>query len=162
VQARSIENLVNAAIFQGFCICGWNVSLITTEVFMSTVSKSTTIALHGLTPLEAEELKTELEKAGCELAATVQVAREPDEVGGSKKGEPFTMFAVIVVSQLALTALALYLAKGRSRVHKTERITIKRLNGETITHEIEIAADKEDAIRADLMSKIGQMRIPTA
>ena len=117
-----------------------------------------TIGISGLTPLEAEELRAALVQAGGK-SGELDVKPEAGEVGGARKGEPFTMFAAIVVSQLALTALTIYLAKRRATARKKETLFITLPDGTRIEHQVE-AESTEAEIKADLMGKIGELKIP--
>ncbi len=120
---------------------------------------SVTIALQGLSPLEVKELQQALASAGAE-ASTVRTASEDSETGASKHYEPFTMLAVIAVSQVALTGLAIYLAKGRSRSTTRERLVIRLLDGTTISHEVETENASEQQISEELMRKLAELKVP--
>jgi hypothetical protein len=119
-----------------------------------------TLALSGLTPLEASELKSALTKAGCDPDSGLQTRQEQGAVTGAKKGEPFTILAIVSISQLALSGLAIYLAKSRSRSRRKLKLSYSSPSGELLTFELEIEAHHEDAIRAEVMEKIAKLKIP--
>lgn len=118
------------------------------------------LTLSGLTPLEVEDLRAALAQAGGD-PASLQATKVRGEVAGARKGEPFTIMVVLAVSQIAITGLALYLAKGRSRTQAKQKIRITTPDGGEVEYELEIASDREEAIRADLMEQVEKLRIPT-
>lgn len=119
-----------------------------------------TLSLAGLTPLEAAELAAALAKAGCAPESGLRTTPEHGAVGGARKGEPFTMLAVVAVSQMALTGVAIYLAKKRSSSRRWAKLTRSSPNGEVLTFEVEIESHDEEAIKAELIEKIGALKIP--
>ncbi len=119
-----------------------------------------TVALSGLTPLEAAELRSALAKAGCDPDSGLEVTQEQGAVGGAKKGEPFTILAIVAISQVALSGLAIYLAKSRSGSRRKMKLSYSSPSGELLTFELEIEAHQEDAIRAEVMEKIAKLKIP--
>lgn len=119
-----------------------------------------TLALSGLTSLQAAELKSALAKAGGDPDSDLQVIQEQGAVGGAKKGEPFTILAVLALSQVALSGLAMYLAKSRGGSRRKVTLTYSSPSGERLTYELEVEAHHEDAIRAEVMEKIAELKIP--
>jgi len=119
-----------------------------------------TLALSGLTPLEASELKSALAKAGCDPDSGLKTSQERGAVAGAKKGEPFTIMAIVAVSNVALNGLAIYLAKSRSASRRKMKLSYSSPSGELLDFELEIEAHHEDAIRAEVMDKIAKLKIP--
>lgn len=117
-----------------------------------------TITLEGLTPLDADELKQELTKAGVDPAA-LELKKNVGAVGGARKGEPATLFAIVALSSVAMTAISIYLAKRRSHVSKSESLTITLPDGTKIEHKIQSTGSAEE-IKADVMGKVASLRIP--
>ena len=122
----------------------------------------TAIELTGLNHLEAAELKADLKQAGADPADSLSVQRVNDDVSGRTgvHGDPFTVMAVLAVSQVALTGLAVYLAKGRKDATQILRIRHTKPGGEELRYELVVNTHSEDAIRADLMKQIGALHIP--
>jgi len=120
-----------------------------------------TVSLSDLTPLELAELRAALVEVGCDTAATLTATKMPSNVAGAKKGEPFTMLAVLVVSQIAMTGLALYLGGGRSRFRKSETIVYQDEKGRRLEYTLNIAADRQEEMKADLMKQAAKMKVPT-
>ena len=119
-----------------------------------------TLALSGLTPLEAAELRSALAKAGGDPDSGLKITQEQGAVGGAKKGEPFTILAIVSLSHLALTGLAIYFAKSRSGSRRKMKLSYSSPSGELLTFELDIEAHHEDAIRAEVMEKIAKLKIP--
>jgi hypothetical protein len=117
-----------------------------------------TITLDGLTDLDASELKTELKKAGIDLA-TLDLKKNVGAVGGARKGEPATIMAIIALSSIAMTAISIYLAKKRSHETREESITITLPDGTKFQHRIRTTGSAEE-INADVMGKIAALKIP--
>jgi hypothetical protein len=122
--------------------------------------ESVTIVLQGLTPLDADELGTDVQRAGGDPDSTLQVQPDPGAVAGTRRGEPFTLIALMAVSQVALTALTVYLAKGRTHSKRKLSIRHRKPDGEMTIYELEVDASSEEALRADLLKQIGSLRIP--
>lgn len=120
-----------------------------------------TVSLSGLTALEVAELRSALTEAGADPAVVLTATKERSDVAGPRKGEPATILVVIAAGQLAITGLALYLAKGRARTRSKEKILIVGRHGERLEYERDIATDKQEAIKADLMEQVSKMKIPT-
>lgn len=117
-----------------------------------------TIVLQGLTHLEADELATELQRAGADPEAHLKTEAQ---TGGldSEYGEPFTLLALLAVSQVTLTALALYLTKARKHQKSVIRVRHRRPDGEEMEYTIELDTSSEEATRADLVKQIAGLNV---
>jgi hypothetical protein len=120
---------------------------------------ATTIALPGLTHLEADELATVLRGAGADPTSDLNVQPESGDAE-DKYGEPFTLLAVIVLGQITMTALAIYLAKERHGSTKKVYLRHRRPDGEEVEYALEIDTSSEAATKADLLKQIAALKIP--
>ena len=120
---------------------------------------ATTIALPGLTHLEADELATILRGAGADPASNLNVRPETGDAD-EHYGEPFTLLAVIALGQITMTALAIYLAKERRRNKEKVYLRHRWPNGEEMEYALEVDTSSEAATKADLLKQIAALKIP--
>jgi hypothetical protein len=125
-------------------------------------AQSTTIELAELNHLEADELESDLRAAGLAPASGLEIRRVDGGLDGraGAHGEPFTLLAIMALGQVALTGLAVYLAKGRQNSKQKIRLRHRKPDGEELEFELEVDVSSEEAIRADLMKQIGALHIP--
>jgi hypothetical protein len=90
-----------------------------------------TVAVPGLTHLEADELATTLRDAGADPDSDLDVQSEGGD-GEDRYNEPFTLLAVMALSQITMTALAIYLSKERKRSTMKVYLRHRRPDGEEI------------------------------
>ena len=117
-----------------------------------------TVVLAGRDPEAFSGAAKELTKAGVDPAA-LELKKNVGAVGGARKGEPATLFAIVALSSVAMTAISIYLAKRRSHVSKSESLTITLPDGTKIEHKIQSTGSAEE-IKADVMGKVASLRIP--
>jgi len=122
--------------------------------------RAVTIVVEGLTHLEADELGSQIQRAGGDLDSTLQVQSDAAGVSGTRRGEPFTVIAFLAVSQITLTALAVYLGKGRARDRRKLKLRHSRPDGETVEIEVEVDTSSEEAVKSDLFKAAASIRIP--
>jgi hypothetical protein len=120
---------------------------------------ATTIAIPGLTHLEADELAIVLRNAGADPASDLNVQSESGD-GEDQYNEPFTLLAVMAFGQITMTALAIYLSKERK--HSTKRVCLRHRwpNGEEVEYTLEVDTSSEEATKADLLKQIAALKIP--
>lgn len=108
------------------------------------------IEVSGLTELERLELE---EIIGEKLAVV------PQSTPAGHLGEPGTLTAIVQISQVAIptigTCLAIFLAKGRDKVRIKDNIDVTTKNG-SFRRKLNIVADKEDAVKADVIRQLGE------
>jgi len=119
----------------------------------------TTIALSGLTHLEADELAAILKHAGADPATDLVVHPEIGDTD-DKLGEPFTLFALMVFGNITLGALAIFLAKERNRSSTKVGLRHKWPDGEELEYTLEVDTSSEEATKADLVKQIAALQIP--
>ncbi|MBY5406355.1 hypothetical protein [Rhizobium leguminosarum] len=117
------------------------------------------IAVPGLTHLEADELATALRDAGGDPDSDLVALSEG---GGAEDryNEPFTLLAVMALGRITITALAIYLSKERTRSTKKVHLRHRWPNGEEIEYTLEVDTSSEEATKADLLKQIATLKIP--
>jgi hypothetical protein len=120
---------------------------------------ATTIAVPGLTHLEADELATTLRDAGADPDSDLDVQSEGGD-GEDRYNEPFTLLAVMALSQITMTALAIYLSKGSTRSRMKVYLRHRRPDGEEIEYTLEVDTSSQEATKADLLKQIVALKIP--
>jgi hypothetical protein len=116
------------------------------------------VTLGGLTALEVQELKQALIKAGSDPATVLSVSSEAP-LKGARKGEPVTVIAIVTLGQIALSGLAIYLAKGRTKIKKHERVRVKDAQGSTLEYDLDVEGETEEAIKASVMKQLAAFKI---
>jgi hypothetical protein len=116
------------------------------------------LTLGGLTALEVQELRQALIKAGGDPTAVLSTSSEAT-LQGARKGEPMTMLAIVVLGQIALSGLVIYLAKGRTKIKKHERVRFTDAQGRTMEYDLEIEGATEEAIQASVMKQLAAFKI---
>ena len=123
--------------------------------------KPPSIELYGLTALELMDLKKEIKNAGAEPKDVLQSQPIAGGVSDTKYGEPATIIVALAISQIALTGLAIYLAKKRSQNTLDIEIIYRNGKGEEMIHRIRSSARTEEAITADVLEQLKYITVPS-
>ena len=126
------------------------------------IQTSPTIELRGLSMLELSDLKREIKNAGAEPKDVLRSEAETGGVSNTRHGEPATILATMLVSQIVLTGLAIFLAKGRKKNTLEVEIIYQNAQGEKVVQRIRSTACTEEAITEDFLKQLKAITIPTA
>lgn len=112
--------------------------------------------------LELSDLKREIRSAGAEPKDVLRSEPETGGVSDTRHGEPATILAAMLVSQIVLTGLAIYLAKKREKNTLEVEIFYENAQGEKVAQRIRSTASTEEAITADFLKQLKAITVPTA
>jgi hypothetical protein len=107
---------------------------------------------------------TRLEQLDLEDALAESVDFRPEEMGADQHGEFLTAVAVVTLSALAIKALAVWLAKNRSRDNLVEEeVTLELPEGTRMTRRIRAVSASASQLPEAVVSALQDLvRTPTA
>ncbi len=110
---------------------------------------STSLTIHGLSKLDAEELRDTVGIEGVAL-------QEPPTPEGTL-AEPATITAVIVLGSIALGSLAAWLCKKRRNPSKRMQFKVTKPSGETVEVMLSVDGSTEEPCKENVLEQLGKL-----